>query len=91
MEGGEEPFAIEVPGQNVNGMEGEVVEGGNVEYDDNANVSEVDEKVKVDGEGDEVPVAEQNEGVDFDWLEEGLEGPDLGQLHGLRGMELGTL
>ena len=66
VEGGEEPFAIEVLGQNVDGMEGEVVEGGNVEYNDNADVSEVDEEVNVDGEGDEVPEIEQNEGVDFD-------------------------
>ena len=37
MEGGEQPLAVEVLGQNVNGMEGEVVEGGNVEYNDNCN------------------------------------------------------
>nr|POE45390.1 hypothetical protein CFP56_74721 [Quercus suber] len=46
---GEQPLAVEVPGQNVDGMEGEVVEGGNVKYEDNGDVSDVDEEVNVDG------------------------------------------
>ncbi|KAK7824052.1 protein jason [Quercus suber] len=58
VKGGEQPLAVEVPGQNVDGMEGEVVEGGNVKYEDNGDVSDVDEEVNVDGEGDKVPKIE---------------------------------
>ena len=62
VEGGEQPLAVE---------------GGNVEYEENGDVSDVDEEVNVGGEGDEVIETEQNDNVDFDWLEEGLERPDF--------------
>ena len=62
MEGGEQPLAVE---------------GGNVDYEENGDVSDVDEEVNVGGEGDEVIETEQNDNVDFDWLEEGLERPDF--------------
>lgn len=50
VESGEEPLVVEIPGQNVKGIEEGVVEGDNLDYDDDANVSEVDEEVHVDGE-----------------------------------------
>ena len=62
VEGGEQPLAVE---------------GGNVEYEENGDVSDVDEEVNVGGEGDEVLETKQNDNVDFDWLEEGLERPDF--------------
>ncbi|KAL0008842.1 hypothetical protein SO802_010344 [Lithocarpus litseifolius] len=77
VEGGEQPLAVEVLVQNVDGMEGEVVEGGNVEYEDNGDVSDVNEEVNMDGVGNEVLETKQKDNLDFDWLEEGLEGLDF--------------
>ena len=76
VEGGEKPLVVEVPGHNVDSIEAGVVEGGNLYYNDNANVSEID-KVYVDCEEDKVLVAKQNESVEFDWLGEGFEGPNF--------------
>uniref|UniRef100_A0A7N2L7Q2 PB1-like domain-containing protein n=1 Tax=Quercus lobata TaxID=97700 RepID=A0A7N2L7Q2_QUELO len=77
VEGSEKPLVVEILGQNVKGIEERVVEGDNLDYDDDANVSEVDEEVHVDGEGDKVLATKQNEGSEFDWLEEGFEGLDF--------------
>lgn len=73
VEGGEKSLVVEVPGHNVDSIEAGVVEGGNLYYNDNANMSEIDE-VYVDCEEDKVLVAKQNESVEFDWLGEGYEG-----------------
>ena len=76
VEGGEKSLVVEVPGHNVDSIEAGVVEGGNLYYNDNANMSEIDE-VYVDCEEDKVLVAKQNENVEFDWLGEGFEGPNF--------------
>ena len=76
VEGGEKPLVVKVPGHNVDIIEAGVVEGGNLYYNDNADVSEIDE-VYVDCEEDKVLVAKQNESVEFDWLGEGYEGPNF--------------
>ena len=74
MEDGEEPLVVEVLGQIVKGIKEGVVEGDNLDYDDDANVSKVDEEVHVHGEGDKVLVAKQNEGMEFDGWRKGLRG-----------------
>ena len=76
VEDGEKPLVVKVPGHNVDSIEAGVVEGGNLYYNDNANVSEIDE-VYVDCEEDKVLVAKQNENVEFNWLGEGFEGPNF--------------
>ena len=76
VEGGEKSLVVEVPGHNVDSIEAGVVEGGNLYYNDNANMSEIDE-MYVDCEEDKVLVAKQNENVEFDWLGEGFEGPNF--------------
>ena len=43
VNGGEKPLVVEVPRHNVDSIEARVVEGGNLYYNDNADVSEVDE------------------------------------------------